>query len=69
MIAPLDQVFGVVRVDGHQPARVPDEDQIAVAALLAGEEDLAFRRGEDRRSFGTREVESVVVLAVARPES
>src|SRR5438132_129433 len=69
VVSLLDEVLRVVRVNRHQAARVANEHQVAVAALLAGKQDLAFRRGEDRSSLRAGEIESVVMLAVARPES
>src|SRR5438132_14424634 len=59
VVSLLDQVLGVVRVDRHEAARVPDEHQVAVAALLASKQDFAFRGGEDRSSLRTGEIEPV----------
>src|SRR6266704_3403133 len=48
-IALDDQVLGVVRVHADQAVRVPDEHQVAVAALLTREQHLALPGREHRR--------------------
>src|SRR4051794_17109534 len=64
-----DQVFLVVRIDGDEVVVVRDEDEVAVPALLAGEEHHPLFRRAHRRALGTGEIDSVVVVALAGAEA
>src|SRR5438105_999383 len=65
----LDQVVGVVRVDGDEPALVTEQYDPSVAALFAREQDLSRRCGEHGRTLGCGEIDPFVLLVVSHPES
>ena len=57
-----------VRVARRELARVRDADDVPVAALLAGEADVAAGGRADRGARRRGEIDAVVVAAPARPE-
>src|SRR5260221_7286956 len=68
-VAPGDEVFGIVRVDGDQVALVRQQNQVAVAALFADEEDDAVVGGPHRRSLRAGQVDALVMIAFAGAKS
>src|SRR5215469_16264617 len=52
--------IAVVGIDRHQPVRVLDDHQQAVALLRTGEQDRALARGPHRGAGRRREIDPVV---------
>ena len=55
---------GQVAVEGLQAVRVPDDDEVAVAAHIVGHADLAVKGGIHRRAGGVGQVDALVPAAV-----
>src|SRR5229473_5096109 len=64
-----DEVLRVVRVDGDQIALVRQEHEISVTPLLPREDHHAVGGGSDGRPFRRRQVDAVMLVALARPEA
>ena len=63
-VAGLDIPAGQVAVEGLQPIGMADDHQVAVAAHIIGDADLAVKGGSHRRSGGIGEVDTLVPAAV-----
>src|SRR5215470_14479125 len=61
----FDQNVAGMRIGGHEPVRMPDQNEIAVTfKLVAGIGDHAIFGSLDRRAFWNRKVDTVVLHAV-----
>ena len=63
-VARLLVAAGQMAVEGLQAVRVPDDDQVAVAAHVVGHADFAVEGGIHRRAGGIGKVDALVTAAV-----